>query len=52
MRKPLVMGNWKLNGSIGMAKDLVTGLRNELSTDANCGIAIAPPSVYLDFVAH
>ncbi|OCG01160.1 triose-phosphate isomerase [Gilliamella sp. wkB112] len=52
MRKPLVMGNWKLNGSIDMAKDLVAGLRNALSTDAGCDIAIAPPVVYLDFVKH
>ncbi|MCX8738173.1 triose-phosphate isomerase [Gilliamella sp. B2824] len=52
MRKPLVMGNWKLNGSIDMAKNLVEGLRNELSTDIECSIAIAPPVVYLDFVKH
>lgn len=52
MRKPLVMGNWKLNGSIDMAKNLVAGLRNELSTDVACDIAVAPPSVYLDFVKH
>ena len=52
MRKPLVMGNWKLNGSIDMAKNLVEGLRKELSTEAACDIAIAPPVVYLDFVKH
>ncbi|WP_294613777.1 triose-phosphate isomerase [uncultured Gilliamella sp.] len=52
MRKPLVMGNWKLNGSIDMAKNLVAELRNELSTEAACDIAIAPPVVYLDFVKH
>jgi triosephosphate isomerase (TIM) len=52
MRKPLVMGNWKLNGSIEMAKNLVAELKNELSTNTQCDIAIAPPVVYLDFIKH
>ncbi|MWP46133.1 triose-phosphate isomerase [Gilliamella sp. Pas-s27] len=52
MRKPLVMGNWKLNGSKDMAKSLVAGLRNELSNNTTCNVAIAPPAVYLDFVKH
>ncbi|MWN90568.1 triose-phosphate isomerase [Gilliamella sp. Pra-s65] len=52
MRKPLVMGNWKLNGSKNMAKSLVAGLRNELSNNTACNVAIAPPVVYLDFVKH
>lgn len=52
MRKPLVMGNWKLNGSKDMAKSLVAGLRNELSNNTTCNVAIAPPVVYLDFVKH
>ncbi|NUF48865.1 triose-phosphate isomerase [Gilliamella sp. ESL0250] len=52
MRKPLVMGNWKLNGSIEMSKNLVAELKNELSTNTQCDVAIAPPVVYLDFVKH
>ncbi|MCO6545308.1 MAG: triose-phosphate isomerase [Gilliamella sp.] len=52
MRKPLVMGNWKLNGSLDMAKNLVVGIKNELSNDTACDIAIAPPVIYLDFVKH
>lgn len=52
MRKPFVMGNWKLNGSIEMAKDLVDALRLDVSTDFDCNVAIAPPTVYLDFVKH
>jgi triosephosphate isomerase (TIM) len=52
MRKPLVMGNWKLNGSTDMAKSLVAGLRNELSNNTACNVAIAPPVVYLDLVKH
>lgn len=47
MRHPLVMGNWKLNGSRQMVHDLVADLRKELSEVNGCQVAIAPPVVYL-----
>ncbi|XKM12465.1 triose-phosphate isomerase [Orbaceae bacterium ac157xtp] len=50
MRKPLVMGNWKLNGSKAMAQDLVTALVKQLENVNGCDVAIAPPVVYLDYV--
>lgn len=50
MRKTLVMGNWKLNGSKAMALDLVTGLSNQLAGIEGCEVAIAPPVMYLDYV--
>lgn len=50
MREPLVMGNWKLNGSKEMAKTLITELTQELSDVKGCRVAIAPPVMYLDFV--
>lgn len=50
MRTPLVMGNWKLNGSKTMALDLVTNLAKELGSIDGCEVAIAPPVVYLDYV--
>ena len=31
MRHPLVMGNWKLNGSHDMVNELVANLRKELA---------------------
>ncbi|AUG98968.1 triose-phosphate isomerase [Prodigiosinella confusarubida] len=52
MRHPLVMGNWKLNGSTNMVHELITALRNELSTVVGCGVAIAPPAIYLDQAKH
>ncbi|PWC15375.1 triose-phosphate isomerase [Brenneria corticis] len=52
MRHPLVMGNWKLNGSTAMVNELITGLRHELSAVDGCGIAIAPPAIYLDQANH
>lgn len=43
MRHPLVMGNWKLNGSRHMVHELVSNLRKELAGVAGCAVAIAPP---------
>ncbi|WP_445495547.1 triose-phosphate isomerase [Photorhabdus sp. SF281] len=47
MRHPLVMGNWKLNGSTHMVNELITGLCKELNHIAGCEVAIAPPALYL-----
>ncbi|QIW15253.1 triose-phosphate isomerase [Pasteurellaceae bacterium RH1A] len=46
-RRPLVMGNWKLNGSKAFTKELIAGLKAELSCVENCDVAIAPPVMYL-----
>ncbi|OON38469.1 triose-phosphate isomerase [Izhakiella australiensis] len=48
MRHPLVMGNWKLNGSKHMTAELIAGLRNALSGVDGCDVAIAPPVMYLE----
>ncbi|WP_439294585.1 triose-phosphate isomerase [Lonepinella sp. BR2882] len=47
VRKPLVMGNWKLNGSKAFTKELIEGLKKELQSVTGCGVAIAPPVMYL-----
>jgi triosephosphate isomerase (TIM) len=52
MRHPLVMGNWKLNGSTHMVNELIAALRTELSTVVGCDVAIAPPEVYLSQAKH
>ncbi len=52
MRHPLVMGNWKLNGSTLMVNELILALRKELSGVTGCGVAIAPPAIYLDQAKH
>jgi len=46
-RKPLVMGNWKLNGSKAFTKELIAGLKAELAGVEGCDVAIAPPVMYL-----
>ena len=48
MRHPLVMGNWKLNGSRHMVNELVANLRTELAGVTGCAVAIAPPEMYID----
>ncbi len=52
MRHPLVMGNWKLNGSRHMVNELVANLRKELAGVTGCAVAIAPPDMYLDLAKH
>jgi len=47
MRHPLVMGNWKLNGSTQLVNELIAALRSELNGVEGCGVAIAPPELYL-----
>ncbi|QLK87570.1 triose-phosphate isomerase [Arsenophonus endosymbiont of Aphis craccivora] len=47
MRHPLVMGNWKLNGSTKMVEELIGNLRNELNNVTGCDVSIAPPALYL-----
>lgn len=48
MRRPVVMGNWKLNGSKAMTTELIKGLNKELEGITGVDVAIAPPALYLD----
>ncbi len=48
MRHPVVMGNWKLNGSKAMVKELLTGLSKELEGVTGVDVAVAPPALYID----
>ncbi len=47
MRKLLVAGNWKLNGSIAMTADLISEIIEGLPNEKNFDVAIFPPFVYL-----
>ncbi|MDW6002708.1 triose-phosphate isomerase [Vibrio mangrovi] len=48
MRRPVVMGNWKLNGSKTMVTELLSGLNTELEGVTGVDVAVAPPALYLD----
>ncbi len=51
MRKLLVAGNWKMNGSIESAKALAAGLLNEVGDGASYDVAVFPPFVHIPAVA-
>ncbi|XWY19300.1 triose-phosphate isomerase [Bisgaard Taxon 45] len=46
-RRPLVMGNWKLNGSKAFTNTLIQDLKTKLAGVEGCDVAIAPPVMYL-----
>lgn len=46
MKKKLIAGNWKMNGSLAANESLVKGLLAGLG-DVSCQVAICAPSVYL-----
>jgi triosephosphate isomerase len=48
MRRRIVAGNWKMNGSSGLVKDLVGSVKSELSSlDKGVEVVIIPPALYL-----
>lgn len=51
MRKILVAGNWKLNGSLEANEALVSGILAGLGDAPNCEVAVCPPFPYLAQVA-
>ena len=50
MRKPLVAGNWKMNGSRESARALIAGIKEGLASGVATEVAICPPFVYLSEV--
>ncbi len=47
MRRPVVMGNWKLNGSKAMVTELLAGINAELEGVEGVDVAVAPPALYI-----
>ncbi len=49
--KKLIVGNWKMNGSLGANRDLLNALVAGMTAgDAVCDVAVCVPSVYLQQV--
>ena len=46
MRKPIIIGNWKMNGTIAFAKDFVSEIKKGINNN-DCDIVICPPSTAL-----
>lgn len=47
MKKKLIVGNWKMNGSLSANADLVSALVQGLPALLNCGVGVAVPAAYL-----
>lgn len=50
MRRPFVAGNWKMNLSLALGRDLITSLRaglDQLGSGDRVEVAVCPPLVYL-----
>ncbi|HCU24851.1 MAG TPA: triose-phosphate isomerase, partial [Deltaproteobacteria bacterium] len=43
MRKPLMIGNWKMHNTVGESIKLVTALKNLLVDSSHIEVAVAPP---------
>ena len=51
MRTPLVMGNWKLNGTKESVSALIKGIEGAADAAANVEVAVCPPAIFIDQVA-
>ena len=52
MRQSLVIGNWKMHGSIAANDALLMALLAELPKEVSAKIAVCPPAIYLMAVAE
>ncbi|MEE4377544.1 MAG: triose-phosphate isomerase [Candidatus Competibacteraceae bacterium] len=52
MRRPLVAGNWKMNGSLQSIQTLLASIKAGTADVGNVGIAVFPPFPYLGTVAQ
>ena len=47
----MIVGNWKMNGSLSMAKSLVEGIADGLPSEGDFEAVVCPPSPYITAVA-
>jgi triosephosphate isomerase len=52
MRKPIIAGNWKMNKTIGEARELMTALKDKVADVTDVEIIVAPPFTALSPVAE
>ncbi len=50
MRTKLIAGNWKMNASKPMVRELVAGILAQLDADRDAEVMVLPPSPYLSLV--
>ncbi len=47
MRRPLVAGNWKMNGSLASVRELLAGLKAGIDDVKLAEVAVCPPAVFI-----
>lgn len=47
MRRPLVAGNWKMNGSRASVVELLRGIKSGMGAVAKAQVVVCPPSVFI-----
>ncbi|MCU7914565.1 MAG: triose-phosphate isomerase [Candidatus Thiodiazotropha sp. (ex Gloverina cf. vestifex)] len=47
MRRPLVAGNWKMNGSLERVRSLLDGIKHGIGEVKNADVAVCPPFVLI-----
>lgn len=47
MRRTLIAGNWKMNGSLSSIETLINGIKNGLAEVTNADMAVCPPAIYI-----
>jgi len=52
MRKILIAGNWKMNGSVSMVSELITGVVAGAKNLSSVESAVCPPYLYIPMVAE
>jgi triosephosphate isomerase len=50
VRKPLIAGNWKMNGSLASVLALIEGIKKESSSFSNIDILVLPSFIHLPLV--
>jgi len=52
MRTPFVVGNWKMNGTVGECRALAMAIRDGLKRPRGVDVAVCPPFTALAAVAE
>jgi len=47
MRRTLIAGNWKMNGSLSSIQTLINGIKDGLAKVTNADMAVCPPAIYI-----
>lgn len=47
MRKPIIAGNWKMNGSRSSIKELLDGIKAGMGDVKSAEVAVCAPAIYL-----